>query len=201
MPHKAADPEIIKVLLKQEIIRLGIQNNPSRTVYQERYHRGEAPSPNSAMQITKMSWSDLVHDLGFNYDAKKNIAQNGKKGASKHLGTKQSIRLADPKTCEQVVNNALELMRYGFSFEELKKRYTAKYGESIRKTSRWSKYSNADLMFLVVDYMKAHELTGLHQYTTYLNVHSDAMPATETLKKRLQLSYSELNRLLKILLQ
>ena len=28
MPHKAADPEIIKVLLKQEIIRLGIQNNP-----------------------------------------------------------------------------------------------------------------------------------------------------------------------------
>ena len=39
MPHKAADPEIIKVLLKQEIIRLGIQNNPSRTVYQDRYHR------------------------------------------------------------------------------------------------------------------------------------------------------------------
>ena len=65
MPHKAADPEIIKVLLKQEIIRLGIQNNPSRTVYQDRYHRGEAPSPNSAMQITKMSWSDLMHDLGF----------------------------------------------------------------------------------------------------------------------------------------
>ena len=111
MPHKAADPEIIKVLLKQEIIRLGIQNNPSRTVYQDRYHRGEAPSPNSAMQITKMSWSDLMHDLGFSYDAKKNIAQNGKKGASKHLGAKQSIRLADPQTCEQVVNGALELMR------------------------------------------------------------------------------------------
>lgn len=53
MPHKAADPEIIKVLLKQEIIRLGIQNNPSRTVYQDRYHRGEAPSPNSAMQDRK----------------------------------------------------------------------------------------------------------------------------------------------------
>lgn len=174
MPHKAADPEIIKVLLKQEIIRLGIQNNPSRTVYQDRYHRGEAPSPNSAMQITKMSWSDLMHDLGFSYDAKKNIAQNGKKGASKHLGAKQSIRLADPQTCEQVVNEALELMRrekiynvkdfrlrcrpvlgvsydslmrYGFSFEELKKRYAAKYGESIRKTSRWSRYSNADLTF------------------------------------------------------
>lgn len=228
MPHKAADPEIIKVLLKQEIIRLGIPNNPSRTVYQDRYHRGEAPSPNSAMQITKMSWSDLMHDLGFSYDAKKNIAQNGKKGASKHLGAKQSIRLADPQTCEQVVNGALELMRreklynvkdfrlrcrpvlgvsydslmrYGFSFEELKKRYAAKYGESIRKTSRWSRYSNADLTFLVIDYMKAHELNGLHQYSTYLNLHNDAMPATETLKKRLQLSYSELNRLLKILLQ
>ena len=45
------------------------------------------------------------------------------------------------------------LMRYGFSFEELKKRYAAKYGESIRKTSRWSRYSNADLTFLVIDYM------------------------------------------------
>ena len=169
-----------------------------------------------------------MHDLGFSYDAKKNIAQNGKKGASKHLGAKQSIRLADPQTCEQVVNGALELMhreklynvkdfrlrcrpvlgvsydslmRYGFSFEELKKRYAAKYGESIRKTSRWSRYSNADLTFLVIDYMKAHELNGLHQYSTYLNLHNDAMPATETLKKRLQLSYSELNRLLKILLQ
>ena len=52
-----------------------------------------------------------MHDLGFSYDAKKNIAQNGKKGASKHLGAKQSIRLADPQTCEQVVNGALELMR------------------------------------------------------------------------------------------
>ena len=92
-------------------------------------------------------------------------------------------------------------MRYGFSFEELKKRYAAKYGESIRKTSRWSRYSNADLTFLVIDYMKAHELNELHQYSTYLNLHNDAMPATETLKKRLQLSYSELNRLLKILLQ
>lgn len=228
MPHQAADPEILKMLLKQEIIRLGIQDNPSRTVYQEQYHRGEAPSPNSVTRATQLSWSDLVHELGFNYDAKKNIAQNGKKGALKHLGTKQLVHLTDEATLERVVAQALELihderlfnvkdfktrckpvlgvsydslMRHGYSFEVLKKLYAKQYGENIRKASRWSSYSNAALMFLVIDYMKKHELTSLHQYVSYLNQHNDGMPAAETLKNRLQMTYSELNKLVKILLQ
>lgn len=56
-----------KELLKKEIIRLGIQDNPSRTVYQKEYQRGAAPSPNNAMKVAGMKWQDLMNELGFKY--------------------------------------------------------------------------------------------------------------------------------------
>ncbi|MFR0621798.1 hypothetical protein ACLUWY_08270 [Limosilactobacillus mucosae] len=48
--------EETKESLKKEIIRLGIQDNPSRTVYQKKHQRGAAPSPNNAMKVTGMKW-------------------------------------------------------------------------------------------------------------------------------------------------
>ena len=64
MARQKTTPEEIKQALKKEIIRLGIQDNPSRTVYQKKYERGVAPSPNNAIKVTGMKWQDLMIDLG-----------------------------------------------------------------------------------------------------------------------------------------
>ena len=47
--------EETKELLKKEIIRLGIQDNPSRTVYQKEYQGGAAISPNHVRKVTGMT--------------------------------------------------------------------------------------------------------------------------------------------------
>ena len=65
MARQKTTPEEIKQELKKEIIRLGIQDNPSRTVYQKQYERGTAPSPNNAMNVTGMKWQELMKDICF----------------------------------------------------------------------------------------------------------------------------------------
>lgn len=57
----------VKVALKEEIIRLGLENYPSLHQYQKKYKRGVAPSPNGAIKITGMRWGDLMNELGFQY--------------------------------------------------------------------------------------------------------------------------------------
>lgn len=70
----------ILTALQREIIRLGIQDYPSRTTYQKEYHRGEAPSPNSIMIRTGMKWNKIIETIGFNYDKSEMIRKRGAKG-------------------------------------------------------------------------------------------------------------------------
>ena len=83
MPKAKRSVEEIERVLKHEIIRLGIQDNPSRTVYQKEYQRGVAPSPNGALKATGMKWQELMYELGFDYDGKKNISNNAKRETAK----------------------------------------------------------------------------------------------------------------------
>ena len=109
MPKAKRSVEEIKQDLKQEIIRLGIQDNPSRTVYQKEYQRGVAPSPNGALKATGMKWQELMHELGFDYDGKKNslVASRGEKVRQSRMKSR-GLRLTDPKNLRFVVNSALE---------------------------------------------------------------------------------------------
>lgn len=71
--------EIMQVL-REEIIKLGIQDNPSRSIYQERYTRGLAPNPNAIMHRTGMSWQELMQSIGFKYDGLAQMSTGGRKG-------------------------------------------------------------------------------------------------------------------------
>ena len=102
--------EETKELLKKEIIRLGIQDNSSRTVYQKEYKRGAAPSPNNAMKVTGMKWQDLMHELGFKYDGQKAIVVGGRIGGASGKGKKLGVRLNNPQNLDNVVTQALELI-------------------------------------------------------------------------------------------
>lgn len=214
--------EETKELLKKEIIRLGIQDNPSRTVYQKEYQRGAAPSPNNAMKVTGMKWQDLMNELGFKYASYANGRYNAK-GTAK--GVKKKIRLTNPDTRQKIVNKALEWMhedeiqnvqdfkknskrmigvnyetlgRHGYSFERLKELYKDKYGEEIKNNTRWSNTSNRGLINLLVKAMNDNDLDNLQQYRDWCKGNKN-YPSLNTLQRRLDMTYTELNKLVKAL--
>ena len=214
--------EETKESLKKEIVRLGIQDNPSRTVYQKEYQRGAAPSPNNAMKVTGMKWQDLMNELGFKYASYANGRYNAK-GTAK--GVKKKIRLTNPDTRQKIVNKALEWMhedeiqnvqdfkknskrmigvnyetlgRHGYSFERLKELYKDKYGEEIKNNTRWSNTSNRGLINLLVKAMNDNDLDNLQQYRDWCKGNED-YPSLNTLQRRLNMTYTELNKLVKAL--
>lgn len=214
--------EETKESLKKEIVRLGIQDNPSRTVYQKEYQRGAAPSPNNAMKVTGMKWQDLMNELGFKYASYANGRYNAK-GTAK--GVKKKIRLTNPDTRQKIVNKALEWMyedeirnvqdfkknskrmigvnyetlgRHGYSFERLKELYKDKYGEEIKNNTRWSNVSNRELIHLLVRAMIDNDLENLKQYKDWCKGNKD-YPSLHTLQRRLDMTYTELDKLVKVL--
>ena len=227
MPRKKADPEESKQALKKEIIRLGIQDNPSRTVYQKNYHRGEAPSPNNVIKVTGMKWKELVNELGFSYDTKKIYAKSAKKEAKKRKGMTYGVSLSSAINREKVVNQALELIkkekidnvddfklrcraelnvpyatlvRHHYSFETLKELYEKKYGEKIinSKSGKWVGYSNQELLNMVIDYMKQNNVSSLSEY----NYEKDAtdVPSARTLTERFNMTFGEMSKMINAML-
>lgn len=226
MPKAKRSVEEIKQDLKQEIIRLGIQDNPSRTVYQKEYQRGVAPSPNGALKATGMKWQELMHELGFDYDGKKNHRQAI---TSKEFKTKMSehrgLRLTDPKTLRLVIDESLKIMHeenitnvksfkekiplyldtsyknllnHGYSFEKLKELYFLKYGQTI-ENDKWSKKTGEELLNDVLEYMRDNDLTNLTQYDN--SIDKEKMPPSYVLTRRLNKTYKALSRSIRNSLQ
>lgn len=216
--------EETKELLKKEIIRLGIQDNPSRTVYQKEYQRGAAPSPNNAMKVTGMKWQDLMNELGFKYASYANVKFNAKDNAK---GVEKKIRLTNPDMRQKIVDKALEWMhedeiqnveefkrnskhmigvnygtlsKYGYSFEKLKELYKDKYGEEIKSEpkGRWNHVDKKELIHLLIEVMVNNNLDSLSQYSEWCKENND-YPSVATLQRRLNLTYKELGKLVKIL--
>lgn len=214
--------EETKELLKKEIIRLGIQDNPSRTVYQKEYQRGAAPSPNNAMKVTGMKWKDLMNELGFKYASYANVKFNARDNAK---GVEKKIRLTNPDIRQKIVDKALiwihdneiqnveefkrnskhmigvnygTLSKYGYSFERLKELYKDKYGEEIKNNTRWSNTSNRGLINLLVKAMNDNDLDNLQQYRDWCKGNKD-YPSLNTLQRRLDMTYTELGKLIKVL--
>lgn len=217
--------EETKESLKKEIIRLGIQDNPSRTVYQKEYQRGAAPSPNNAMKVTGMKWQDLMNELGFKYDGQKATVIGGRTGGVNGKGRKHGVRLNNQQNLDNVVTQTLELIHslhinniedlerelpkhinttyknltnHGYSFERLKELYKDKYGEKIKNNTRWSNTSNRGLINLLVKAMNDNNLDNLQQYRDWCKGNKD-YPSLNTLQRRLDMTYTELGKLVKVL--
>ena len=59
----------IKLLsdLRDEVLRIGIQENPTKTLYTEKYNREEAPSAMTALNRLNMTWAQIMRLIGFDY--------------------------------------------------------------------------------------------------------------------------------------
>ena len=64
-----SDEELLD-LLKKEIYRLGIQDNPSRTRLQKMYDNKNMPSPNN-YKFRFGSWEDIMGKIDLSYSGKK----------------------------------------------------------------------------------------------------------------------------------
>lgn len=227
MARQKTTPEEIKQALKKEIIRLGIQDNPSRTVYQKKYERGVAPSPNNAIKVTGMKWQELMIDLGFEYDGKKNLFMTGKNNNTSHRAPRYNYN--DPiirkEMMDRVVNAIKEnrysnpidleknlrskigvgystLKRHGFTWEGIVKAYKEKYNEPILRSGEnertsWNQFSNKELLDMVTMVVKETNSTSLENYDK--NYRSKyKTPYSSVLLKRFGVTFPELWRMIQI---
>ena len=76
-------------VLKSEIHRLGIEENPSRTELQHSYDNKNMPSPNWYLNHFGCSWEELMQKIGLEYNGLKSI---GKSSAMRNIGTQHALR-------------------------------------------------------------------------------------------------------------
>ena len=227
MARKKTTPEEIKSALKKEIIRLGIEDNPSRTVYQKKYERGVAPSPNNAMKITGMKWQDLMQDIGFDYDGKKNNALVGKKNNSTDRAPRYNYD--NPEIRKEIMDRVIiaiknnsytkptdlkkylrskigisydTLQKHGFTWNNIVKAYKEKYGEAIirdRENERtaWSQFSNKELLDLMTRVIVENNLSSINEYRKKFTG-SSSVPSVATVNKRFGTTDTELWRMIQI---
>ncbi len=92
------------------------------------------------------------------------------------------------------------LTKHGYSFEKLKELYKEKYGEEIKSEpkSRWNNVDKKELLHLLIKAMEDNNLDNLEQYKDWRKENND-YPSVATLQRRLNMTYKELNKLVKVL--
>lgn len=76
-------------LLKEEIVRIGIVDSPSRTKYQEKYDNTKTPHPNTYRNIFGCTWTELMEIIGLNYNGQAALERSWK------VNTKNAVKWAD----------------------------------------------------------------------------------------------------------
>lgn len=69
--------ELLK-MLKEEIIRLGMEDNPNRTDYHEQYDNSKTPSPITYLNMFDCTWEELMVMIGIEYSSKEAWSKSGK---------------------------------------------------------------------------------------------------------------------------
>lgn len=227
MARKKTTPEEIKLALKKEIIRLGIEDNPSRTVYQKQYERGTAPSPNNAMKITGMKWQDLMQDIGFDYDGKKNNGLSAKKNVNPDRAPRYNYD--DPEVRKEIMDRVVvairnngytrptdlkknlkskigvsyaTLQKYGFTWGKIIIAYKEKYGDPVinveeNKQTSWDQFSNKELLDMVTKIIVKYNLLSMNEYRKKFTGFK-GLPSVPTLNKRFGTTDKELWRMIQI---
>lgn len=146
---KYSNEELLS-LLKKEIVRIGIADSPSRTEYNKRYDKNNAPSATSYANKFG-NWGDIMSMIGLDYDGKK-ILKDRIKDPSNFIKKKTKWRdVPDEKIIEITVEEMKKkgetraknyeevrdkditptiriLYNRGISWKQIKNKYNEKYG-------------------------------------------------------------------------
>ena len=147
-----SDEELLD-LLKKEIYRLGIQDNPSRTRLQKMYDNKNMPSPNN-YKFRFGSWEEIMEKIGLSYSGKKSQSDqtsqknSGKRNAATWANMSRedvleaifkTINDNDIRTNEEYVQNRdrknspalATIYQVIGSWKEVKEAYYKKYGKML----------------------------------------------------------------------
>lgn len=159
--------------IKAELIRLGIDDNPSRTKYTELYDRDMAPAATTVMNKTGLSWAEIVKTIGLDYNnrnyssmTREEILDLAVKAShdSDIRGYKEfMLREKDIKAPA-----AQTLAEYGIDWEDIQKRHNELYGEFIKppvRSNSWKFVSTDELLDIVAEEMKSKGFRTISEYT------------------------------------
>lgn len=107
--------------LKEEIVRLGLQDNPSRTMLEKSFDKNNIPHPNTYRHRFG-SWKEIMTLIGLEYNGLKNVALHNK-------GQKYAMKWAN-KTKEELLAIVLNEMRT----KGLHKRLDYEHGRDKKQT-------------------------------------------------------------------
>lgn len=207
---KYKDLEHMKKVVKKEVIRLGIQDNPKLKDYNEGYIRGKAPSPSLIFTKSKMTWSEFVAELGFkpvySSNTSKGKSNTGKKYVkiSKETWANDTFRKRILNDCivamhegnygsQPEVNKNLTkdvgisfatFVNYGFVYGDFIRAYKEKYNELPHGVRSFWKYcTDKELIEGMENFFKEYGCTSFWDYKQ--KVHNSLAPDHKLLTRRL----------------
>lgn len=200
--------KLYKKLLKDEMIRLGLDKVTSQTEYQKRYDRKRAVNATTVMKYTGMSWKELVQDLGFEWQRK--VKPDEERKVKKE---KKRFDFNDEKAVEELLNKIMEwlhedknitkekflkhakekvgvgragLESHGYNWTFLKKEYNKRY-----KTNRFHvverapqyKWKIRDLVKALIEEFEKNNYTNMTDYEMH-HERDGSLPSVTSLRIR-----------------
>lgn len=201
------DLEHMKEVVRNEIIRLGIQDNPTIQSYNDGYIRGKAPSTSLIFSKSKMTWIEFIEEIGFKSISrelgKKNLGKKyvkvGKQSWKSDSFRKRIIDEAVTAMHEGGYGIQTELNKYfkndigisfgtflnhDFAYSDFIHAYVEKYGElphGVR--SVWKYATDKELIDGMENLFKKYECTSFWDYIR--KNHDSLAPDSKLLIKRL----------------
>lgn len=197
----------MKEVVRNEIIRLGIQDNPKLQSYNDGYIRGKAPSPSLIFSKSKITWIEFIEEIGFKSISReigkmnlgKKYVKVGKQSWKSDSFRKRIIDEAVTAMHEGGYGIQTELNKYfkndigisfgtflnhDFAYSDFIHAYVEKYGElphGVR--SVWKYATDKELIDGMENLFKKYECTSFWDYIR--KNHDSLAPDSKLLIRRL----------------
>ena len=205
------DLEHMKEVVRNEIIRLGIQDNPKVQSYNDGYIRGKAPSPSLIFSKSKMTWVEFIEEIGFKSIFRKEGSETGKHNLGKKYAKVGKQAWKSDSFRKRIIDEGVTAMHEGgygmqielckyfksdidisfgtllshnFTYGDFVHAYVEKYGElphGVR--SAWKYATDKELIDGMENLFKKYKCTSFWDYIQ--KNHDSLAPDAKLLMRRL----------------
>ncbi|KRL08035.1 hypothetical protein [Liquorilactobacillus hordei] len=163
---------------RKEIYRLEIQDNPSRTEYQNRYDKKIAPSPNYLMKVLELNWREIIKFIGLEY---KPYLNNENKLGRKEI--QYNWEEVEAKICKLVFENkiknnlefskilkkenfptSLTLAKHGITWKKIIFEVNDKYNTIINSNIYYKDSDGEELVRIAKKIIKKNNIQDVNDY-------------------------------------
>lgn len=208
---KYKDLEHMKEVVRNEIIRLGIQDDPKVQSYNDGYIRGKAPSPSLIFSKSKMTWVEFIEEIGFKSIFRKEGSETGKHNLGKKYAKVGKQAWKSDSFRKRIIDEGVTAMHEGgygmqielckyfksdidisfgtllshnFTYGDFVHAYVEKYGELPHGVkSAWKYATDKELIDGMENLFKKYKCTSFWDYIQ--KNHDSLAPDAKLLMRRL----------------